>query len=220
MGEPIEMAEEAERLIERLKLGDRPSLVELERREREWAERDASLRLESRLQFELNAINRALPPKLARVAASPQETLAVQAALAWQATEARGLMIRGGIGVGKSAAAAAIVARFIRNGRRSVSWMKPNDLVSAVLHSYDDKAPKLGTDLIVVDDLGRETKADFVEALCAFLDDHDTRFILTTNLQKDEFRTHYDPRLVDRLNECAKAVSIKGDSMRRKDGGF
>jgi DNA replication protein DnaC len=112
-----------------------------------------------------------------------------------------------------------VAALMIRSRRSSVSWHRPNDFVSAVLHSYDSEAPKLGCHLVVIDDCGRETKTDFCEALCAFIDDTDTPFVLTTNMQKEAFRKHYDERLIDRLNHCAKALAVKGDS-RRKKGDF
>jgi hypothetical protein len=88
-----------------------------------------------------------------------------------------------------------------------------------VLHSYDERAPKLGRALVVVDDVGRETKGSFDEALCAFLDDASTRFVLTTNLDRAAFRARYEDRLIDRLNDCARAITAVGES-RRKRGDF
>jgi hypothetical protein len=163
-------------------------------------------------------IAKALPPGVASVVLGTVEQAPVVAYVAsWHLTKVRGLVIRGGVGCGKSVAAGFAAALSIRGGYRSVSWMRPNQFVSAVLHDYDEKSPKLGSDLVIIDDVGRETKADFCEALCAFMDDKATRFVLTTNMQKEAFRAHYsDERLIDRLNHCAKAFTVKGDSKRMK----
>lgn len=225
MSEParnnLEVADLAEQLLQRLKSPPIPLTPEQEAemvRQRE--EEEQRWREESNREFCRKRLANTVPPNLVDLTASPIQTPALSAAKAWLTSEHRGLMIRGGIGVGKSAAAACVVKDLIESNKMDVTWLRPNELVSAVLHSYDEDSPRLGRDLLVVDDVGRETKPDFVEALCAFIDECGTRFILTTNLQREEFRTRYDPRLIDRLNDCAKAVSIKGDSMRRKDGGF
>lgn len=143
---------------------------------------------------------------------------ATLAVVEWAASGTRGLMLRGGVGAGKSLAAALpLLSDVVFAG---ASWHRPDDFVSAVLHAYDDRAPKLGSRIVVVDDVGRETKADLDEALCAFIDDKDTRFILTTNLKREDFRKRYDARLVDRLNHCAIAITVKGESRRKQTGGF
>lgn len=147
-------------------------------------------------------------------------TRAVDAWLSEHEGRARVLLLRGGVGVGKTVAAARAVQVTVDAGRRSVSWHRPNDFVSAVLHAYDAEAPRLGGDLVVVDDVGRETKADFCEALCAFIDDHAASVLLTTNLKKDQFRERYDVRLIDRLREVGRAVDLKGESRRRTSEDF
>lgn len=162
-------------------------------------------------------IVKALPPGLSAVVLGQLDSLpAVEAVTGWVKTTSRGYVIRGPVGGGKSVAAAVAIAATVRAGKRSVSWHRPNDFVSAILHSYDANAPRVGEDLVVIDDCGRETKADFCEAMCAFLDDTATRFVLTTNMQRDAFRAHYDERLIDRLNHCAKAFTVKGESRRMK----
>src|SRR5690606_11973582 len=168
-----------------------------------------------------DAIRRITPPGVSTVVLGGLEFgPAIKAVREWYGSDKRGLMIRGGVGSGKSVAAGVAVHDYVRSVNYAASWHRPNDFVSAVLHAYDERSPKLGSGLVVVDDIGRETKADFEEALCAFIDDVDTRFILTTNLVRDDFRARYDSRLIDRLNHCAIAVSLKERSRRRQDGGF
>lgn len=167
-------------------------------------------------------VSRVAPPGIASVLSSGEmeQLPAVVAALDWASKPVRGLMLRGGVGSGKSVAAAVAMRELISMKSGSASWHTPNAFVSAVMHSYDENAPKLGLDVVVVDDVGRETKADFCEALCEFIDTHSTRFVLTTNLTRDDFKQRYDARLIDRLNHYAKAIAVKGPSRRRQDGGF
>lgn len=166
------------------------------------------------------AVCSCLPPIVAEVVNGPlTDTPGVVAVREWLASPARGLVIRGGVGVGKTVAAGALARMCIAQGR-AVSWHRPNEFVSAVLHSYDERSPKLAKGVVIIDDVGRETKADFEESVCTFIDDRDTRFVITTNLTRDDFRARYDARLIDRLNHCARAVALKGASRRRQDGGF
>lgn len=136
----------------------------------------------------------------------------------------RHLFLFGGVGCGKSVAAAHAVKYWLEHEYSVVgpltSWLRPNEVVSAVMHAYADDAPKLGK-YIVIDDLGFETKEDFSYAMTELLDRQDHKLLVTCNLTAASFRERYtDPRLMDRLNDCAMAVRIHGESKRRKDGGF
>lgn len=165
-----------------------------------------------------------VPPKLRGVLVNGyqvEESALIDLVLRWERENRfRVLLLLGPVGVGKSLAAAVAMHACAERGRRSLSWHRPNDFVSAVLHSYDPHAPKLGTDLVVIDDVGRETKADFEESVNAFLDETDTRLVMTTNLKPPEFRTRYDERLLDRLRECCLSENVKGKSRRTGGGGF
>jgi chromosomal replication initiation ATPase DnaA len=215
----------AKSLAERLGVPDgtataaAPSDAERRRRDEAALAKDAADREAARREYALAV----LPPKLRATLATGciELTAATRAVDLWMADRsARVLMIRGGVGVGKSVAAAWAVTLSVDAGRRSVSWHRPNDFVSAVLHAYDGHAPRLGGDLVVIDDVGRETKADFCEALCAFIDDHAASVLLTTNLTKEQFRDRYDVRLIDRLREVGRAVDVKGASRRGKSEEF
>jgi DNA replication protein DnaC len=192
-----------------------------ERRKRDEAAlaKDAADREAARRDLAMSC----LPPKLRATLATAcvELTPATRAVDSWLSDRAaRVLLIRGGVGVGKSVAAARAVAMCVDAGKRSVSWHRPNDFVSAVLHAYDGNAPRLGGDMVVIDDVGRETKADFCEALCAFIDDYAASVLLTTNLTKDQFRDRYDVRLIDRLREVGRAVDVKGASRRSTSEEF
>jgi DNA replication protein DnaC len=156
-------------------------------------------------------------PVLDDVIAAVMSTHAAISATAWWRTvmrPVRGIILRGGVGVGKTVAAGMVVRLAVESGKRSVSWHRPNDFVSAVLHRYDDDAPELGRDLVVIDDMGRETKADFPEALCTFFDVHPARILITTNDPEGTSHARYDVRVRDRLQQQCMSIAVAGKSMR------
>jgi hypothetical protein len=156
---------------------------------------------------------------------------AVQAVRRWSESESpRHLVLRGGVGVGKSVAAATWLLELATLRldsfpgsapfeRGKMAWVRPDQLVSGVMHAYD-KTARPPAFSFVLDDMGRETKPDFQEALTAILDGGDHTMIITTNLTKEQLRQRYDARLVDRMNEACIAFDVPGKSMRKQDGGF
>jgi DNA replication protein DnaC len=183
------------------------------------------LRDEARAQAERDriALKKHLPPKVfAKVTSSDLDHTPASKACAawWDSAKERVFLLRGGIGIGKSVAA-GVVAKLAVFAGLDVSWHSARELVSAVLHQYDERSPKLGNALVIVDDVGREPKPeDFGEALCTLLDDYEAKVLLTTNMTKDDFRARYDARLVDRLREVGGAVDIKGETRRRSSDLF
>jgi DNA replication protein DnaC len=145
------------------------------------------------------------------------------------------LVMRGGIGSGKTTGAMVAAARwtepdvFVAPGGEiqerqaskviNVTWLRPDALVSAIKHAYDEHAPKLHK-FLILDDLGCETRPDFNDCLCEVLDTEGITILATTNQTKEHMRSRYDPRIIDRLNERARFVDIPGNSMRGKKGGF
>jgi len=147
----------------------------------------------------------------------PKPTFATSAVFEWLANgDGQHLMLRGGVGSGKSTAAACAVKHWTEPGtdRGSVVWLKPDQLTSAVLHGYDPSAPKLARH-VVLDDIGRETKVNFEEAWCDLLERRDHVVVMTTNLTKKQLRERYDLRVIERLIATTRAVDVPGRSMRR-----
>lgn len=198
------------------------ALREQEQREREA--RQAAEEEESRVETWKRRYFEAAPVTCAARAWNAENTPGVTAVNQWLANGCKtNLILRGGVGCGKTSAACVAVKSWtepVRNRlTRHVAWLRPDQLVSAVMHSYDENAPKL-RDWIVLDDIGRESKSDFVEAFCELLDMPDMVIIGTTNLTKQQIRERYDARLVDRLNDSCIAIDLPGRSLRRQDGGF
>jgi DNA replication protein DnaC len=177
--------------------------------------------------IELMVLTRWMPPTVARVLLDGcQENGAVLAVNTWLPGSRRGLVLRGGVGVGKSVAAGHAIRVLLKEQRAqtavgdAVSWHRPASFVTSVLHSYSEQARALGSMLVVLDDLGLEARSDLSEALATFIDESAARFLITTNLGKAEFAARYDRRVIDRLNHCAIAIDLAGGSMRQQNGRF
>ena len=188
-------------------------------RDEEALQRDMADR---RAKFLAATLAHVIPPKIFDLITGGKATKTEAAEFAldwWDAARERVLVLRGGMGVGKTVAAALTCKLAMETGTRSISWHRPNDFVSGMLHAYDKDAPQIGRDLVVLDDMGRETKPDFPEALTTFLDNRRTRLLITTNDLMQAWRARYDPRLVARIEDEGIAYAIKGDSMRQRGMG-
>lgn len=181
-----------------------------------------------------------LPKRAAELAFSGYETPSTKMVRQWlESGTDRSLVLRGGVGAGKSTAAALFPKKLLEPTIHQVwnfelgqprqqaigyqsglaVWVRPDQLVSAVLHDYDENSPKLNHGF-VLDDMGRETKSDFTEALCAVLDGGKHKMVITTNETKQQMRERYDLRLLDRMNECCVAFDVPGKSLRDQGGNF
>lgn len=198
----------------------RQEAEERERREaREAHEREQAPLREALQTCQAQAALERVPPAIRNLVTGDAFKLSLKTVVvsrAWAKGERRGLILRGGVGTGKSVAAACALAEHAqgKDFGCDVSWHRPNDFVSGVIHAYDAKAPKIAKGMVVVDDLGRETKADFEEALVQLIDDTLTRFVITTNLTREEMVTRYGERLIDRLDAECLTVATSGKSMR------
>lgn len=210
------------------------------RRERVLAELEASKPSEWRKAFLGAAPIREAEAVLGQL----RDTEALRVAKDWlEGDRKRGLCISGPVGCGKTFAMAYAIRALVEpsiemrqdevNGlwptpRRGadVAWLNPDDVVSATLHAYEQDAPQLAS-VVAIDDLGRETKTSFPEALCRLLEGtadkkrrHSSHLLLaTTNMTKAEMRQRYEPRVIDRLNHHVDLFFVRGKSLRR-DGGF
>lgn len=146
-----------------------------------------------------------------------RRTKAVDHVLRWISSEGRVLVLCGGVGVGKTFAAAVALWEHDRGAA-----CKAGDLPMR-WDPWGDEAnhyERLGRGFTVLDDLGEEDgNARWLDAFGRWVDARhaaDHRTIITTNLRRADLRKRYGDRVADRLNDCAKAVEIAGETMRRK----
>ena len=178
------------------------------------------------------------------VLADPQPTQALMSVRAFLRSEAKILVLCGGVGTGKSIAAAELfvapiresVAAEVHNPRDwesrvytvRGSWLTAHGLARAIdpwRHERGDGHEPIdpSAGVSVLDDLGTEGDAvRFHEAFATYVDARmsASKTVITTNLAKADIRKRYGDRIADRLNHVGACVELKGQSMRRKGAGF
>lgn len=151
----------------------------------------------------------------------------IEAVSEWAADEAARpvLMLCGGLGTGKTFACGLAIASVGQGvAVRSIELaarLRP----TGVELDWGLPALSLRHPLVVFEDLWtegegcgrrwREAFADFIEHRQMY-----GRTIITTSLKQLEIRDRYDPRIIDRLNQCARAVEFAGASRRATGSGL
>lgn len=136
-----------------------------------------------------------------------------------------GLLLIGGVGVGKSYAAACICNALLDRG---VSCLMTS-FGRILSMEWEDRARFLSTlgryDLLVLDDLGAERNTDFAgETVFSVIDERyraKKPLIVTTNLELRELKNPEgirQARVYDRLLEICGPVLCKGESFRQSGG--
>lgn len=162
---------------------------------------------------------------------APRETDALVAVRTFIRSKDHLLVLSGGVGCGKTAAAIWALSRFcvvqkLRYGESLVSvdarFIRMTELRE--LLSYDKKErpdvvhgrPRA---LIVIDDLGAEYRTDWLVAGVEGLIDARygacVKTIITSNLDAERFKGTY-PRAADRVREVGSFVTIGGASLRKR----
>ena len=179
------------------------------------------------------------------VLANPEPTEALLAVRAFGDSKARILVLCGGVGTGKSLAAADMFVAPFRGIDPSAleaagsewervvcpvagSWVSAPKLARAIdpwRHELDAGHEPIDPSrgVSVLDDLGTEGDSQrFQEALATYIDARmdAPKTVITTNLAKADIRKRYGDRIADRLNHVGACVELKGKSMRRKVAGF
>lgn len=123
------------------------------------------------------------------------------------------LILAGPVGVGKSLAAAWLLAKL--GGK----WIRAADLVRIKGDEDPTEAAAVGSP-VVIDDLGQEHvgASDYalstIDRVLSARYDANQITIITTNLNRADFRRRYSARLDDRINECGAYVECLGKSLR------
>lgn len=152
-----------------------------------------------------------------------RETEATRAVARHSREEKTFLVLMGGWGAGKSAAAAQAAANALKN-RRSVVFLRAAECARLSLFDKDDvrtiRAMRT-CGLLVLDDLGGESYHDTWRA--TFEEVIDVRYqgrqptVLTTNLNMEKFKQRYGERVADRIRHDGIAQICAEESLRRHE---
>ena len=131
------------------------------------------------------------------------------------------VVLSGGVGCGKSLAAAAWLLAGQLEGVRGL-WMTAARLARWPRYDEDRMSELLTVRRLVIDDLGDEY-LDEKGAYLSLLDEVvNERYgnarptVLTTNLNAVAFKIRYGPRIADRIREAGKFESVDGPSLRKR----
>ena len=139
--------------------------------------------------------------------------------------QGKGLLLYGGVGTGKTFAAACIVNALIDTGRPCL--MTNFARVLNTLWSIEGKQAYIDSfnkfDLLVLDDLGTERRSEYAQEQVFNVIDGRYRaglpLIITTNLSIEEIKkpdSLGNSRIYDRVLEMCHPVEVNGKSRRRK----
>ena len=158
-----------------------------------------------------------VPSKVAGVSTASwfRETTPAWVALAHNGGKDVIAVLSGGVGAGKSVAA----ARWLSAGDQIV-WVGAAELARWPRYDRDSMDMLLGADRLVVDDLGTEFldasgnfRAVLDEVVCRRVDDG-RKTVITTNLSVDDFVRRYDERIADRINGSGAFHGVGDVSLR------
>ena len=139
--------------------------------------------------------------------------------------QGKGLLLYGGVGTGKTFAAACIANALIDNGR--LCLMTSFARVLNTLWSIEEKQAYIDSfnkfDLLVLDDLGTERRSEYAQEQVFNVIDGRYRaglpLIVTTNLSIEEIKkpdSVGNSRIYDRVLEMCHPVEVTGKSRRRQ----
>ena len=134
------------------------------------------------------------------------------------------LVLIGGVGSGKTVAAACLVVHARASSRHLVTaYAKMRDVANLYRAGFGADAAAferlIVAGLLVIDELTTERDIDLGRAaLHEVIDErgaHGRPTLLLANRTKDEIRSRYDARTIDRLRENAAVVELAATSMRK-----
>lgn len=139
--------------------------------------------------------------------------------------EGKGLLLHGPVGTGKTFHAACIANRVIDNGYSALmtNFARITNKIQGMFDGKQEYIDSLNRyALLVIDDLGAESKSEYRQEIVFNVIDSRYRaglpFIVTTNLTTDEITKSQDvgySRIYDRIIERCFPVSVSGQSRRR-----
>lgn len=134
----------------------------------------------------------------------------------WRHTEHSLLVLSGAAGCGKTVAA----TWWALNRCSAATFLRSTSFASSSRYDHEQRRKWLSAQAMVLDDLGTEYadakgnfQVDLDELIDTFYGDSKP-LIITTNCSTETFKARYGERVVDRVRECGKWLSIASKSMR------
>lgn len=187
----------------------------------DWADRNPA-------QAELSVFRGQVSSAWDRLLIAHADQSQFNAAKAFYASDLKTFIISGPCGYGKTTLAKAIQNDFTRRDA-STFFITCEDLIELYIIAQAragemdlDARQKVQdmarADLVVLDDLGtaeREYTESFKEKFKSFLDKHDGRLVVTTNLSRHELEQKLNDKIVSRLFSKSQAITLRGRDYRR-----
>lgn len=225
----VELAATAEAAIEagrqRACGGDRdgiPKCTDAVQAECEWREASSCPRRivaweqrEAAEQRRLRLVSSLVPKGLLIAALQPDESESVRIVREWLASGLRTLVLSGGVGIGKSTAAAVGIAM----SAGSATYLHATAYNSVKFLDSDLAQRVRDTEFLVLDDVGLEHRgesgwaANQIQALLCDRHDRGARTVVTCNLDAAGFAA-YGERVIDRLRGNGSFMRAGGKSLR------
>jgi DNA replication protein DnaC len=138
------------------------------------------------------------------------------------------LLFYGPVGTGKTHLCSA-AANYVLQAGKTVVYLKIGKILDLIRQNkFEDFSQKdrgaealnsiYRADLLIIDDLGTESRTDFTQEQLLYLLDERLVFglpwMISTNLTPDELEAHYEDRLSDRLLGLSKIFKFTGQSIR------
>ncbi len=166
-------------------------------------------------------IARSCGERIRKVAMNPQDTPAMKALGNWEPSEYWSMTLLGGVGCGKTVAAAARFTVAVHQNLRPL-WLNCGEAATRSIYgeqAAEDASVAVSTKLLVLDDLGSELASEpwkaWLENVLVKRHARLAATIVTTNLDAETLKARIGQRATDRLRE-GKIVGLSGPSMRRR----
>ncbi len=134
-----------------------------------------------------------------------------------------GLILKGGVGTGKTTLAAAVVQHMIRIGNTSCHFVPLASLLDEIFSRKGDDQKEYihqlkNCKLLVIDDLGQEYGEGWVqlkfENIISERYNRCRSTIFTSNLSAEKMKDRYTERIIDRFRDNSDIINFTGRSLR------